>query len=116
MESFPEPIYVEMKERRNTLVAPQVLNRALVSGVIHVERGVSGCHIDDQAFPKRCGQLSGKDIVDMDTYVECTIAAVKAHRNSDFVIPAHTDMRNGTIFSGENADEVAFHEGIKSPD
>jgi 2-methylisocitrate lyase-like PEP mutase family enzyme len=27
--------------------------------------GVAGCHIEDQVFPKRCGQLKGKDVVDM---------------------------------------------------
>lgn len=30
--------------------------------------GLAGCHIEDQTFPKRCGQLDGKDVVDIDTY------------------------------------------------
>lgn len=25
--------------------------------------GASGCHIEDQVFPKRCGHLNGKDLV-----------------------------------------------------
>ena len=26
--------------------------------------GLAGCHIEDQEFPKRCGHLAGKTIVD----------------------------------------------------
>ena len=28
--------------------------------------GLGGCHIEDQEFPKRCGHLAGKDLVDVD--------------------------------------------------
>src|SRR5207249_11733642 len=28
--------------------------------------GLAGCHIEDQEFPKRCGHLAGKDLVDVD--------------------------------------------------
>src|SRR5438067_2578557 len=28
--------------------------------------GLAGCHIEDQEFPKRCGHLAGKEIVDVD--------------------------------------------------
>ena len=28
--------------------------------------GLAGCHIEDQEFPKRCGHLSGKSIVDVE--------------------------------------------------
>src|SRR5256885_16604827 len=27
--------------------------------------GLAGCHIEDQEFPKRCGHLAGKTIVDL---------------------------------------------------
>ncbi|EED85152.1 predicted protein, partial [Postia placenta Mad-698-R] len=60
--------------------------------------GVAGCHIEDQTFPKRCGQLSGKDVVDMETYLERIVAAVKARQNPDFVIIARTDARNAAQF------------------
>ena len=29
--------------------------------------GLAGCHIEDQEFPKRCGHLAGKTIVDVKT-------------------------------------------------
>jgi len=75
--------------------------------------GVAGCHIEDQTFPKRCGQLTGKDVVDMETYLERIVAAVKARRNPDFIIIARTDARNATTFGGEKAGEEAFEEGVK---
>lgn len=62
---------------------------------------------------KRCGQLTGKDVVDMETYLERIVAAVKARKNPDFVIIARTDARNATTFGGENAGEEAFEEGVK---
>ncbi|KAH9854381.1 carboxyphosphonoenolpyruvate mutase [Lenzites betulinus] len=75
--------------------------------------GVAGCHIEDQTFPKRCGQLAGKDVVDLETYLERIVAAVKARQNPEFLIIARTDARNATTFGGEKAGEEAFEEGVK---
>ncbi|RDX46711.1 carboxyphosphonoenolpyruvate mutase [Lentinus brumalis] len=75
--------------------------------------GVAGCHIEDQTFPKRCGQLTGKDVVDMETYIERIVTAVKARQNPDFLIIARTDARNATMYGGEKAGEEAFQEGVK---
>jgi hypothetical protein len=32
--------------------------------------GIAGCHIEDQTFPKRCGQLEGKHVVSIEEYTE----------------------------------------------
>ncbi|RDX46709.1 Phosphoenolpyruvate/pyruvate domain-containing protein, partial [Lentinus brumalis] len=58
-------------------------------------------------------QLTGKDVVDMETYLERIVAAVKARQNPDFLIIARTDARNATMYGGENAGEEAFQEGVK---
>ena len=55
--------------------------------------GLSGCHIEDQEFPKRCGHLAGKKIVDLEEMVGKIKAAVAARRNPDFMIIARTDAR-----------------------
>ncbi|MEY2555429.1 MAG: methylisocitrate lyase [Verrucomicrobiota bacterium] len=55
--------------------------------------GLAGCHIEDQAFPKRCGHLSGKSIVDVEEMVGKIKAAVAARRDPDFMIIARTDAR-----------------------
>src|SRR6266705_4161042 len=55
--------------------------------------GLAGCHIEDQEFPKRCGHLAGKDLVDIDEMVGKIKAAVAARRDPDFMIIARTDAR-----------------------
>src|SRR2546429_6687256 len=37
--------------------------------------GLAGCHIEDQEFPKRCGHLAGKTIIDLETRIERIKAA-----------------------------------------
>ncbi|RJE17570.1 carboxyphosphonoenolpyruvate phosphonomutase, partial [Aspergillus sclerotialis] len=55
--------------------------------------GVAGFHIEDQVQTKRCGHLSGKILVDKDTFVTRIRAAVQARKRigSDIVIIARTD-------------------------
>ena len=55
--------------------------------------GLAGCHIEDQEFPKRCGHLAGKTIVELDLMVERIKSAVAARRDADFLIIARTDAR-----------------------
>jgi len=55
--------------------------------------GLAGCHIEDQEFPKRCGHLAGKSIVDVEEMVGRIKAAVAARGDSDFMIIARTDAR-----------------------
>ena len=52
---------------------------------------LAGCHIEDQEFPKRCGHLAGKSLVDIDEMAERIKAAVRARRDQDFFIIARTD-------------------------
>jgi methylisocitrate lyase len=55
--------------------------------------GLAGCHIEDQEFPKRCGHLAGKSIVDPDEIVVRIKAATTARRDPNFMIIARTDAR-----------------------
>ena len=55
--------------------------------------GLAGCHIEDQEFPKRCGHLAGKSIVDLAEMIARIKAAVAARRDPDFIIIARTDAR-----------------------
>src|SRR5246127_5281386 len=49
---------------------------------------LAGCHIEDQEFPKRCGHLTGKSLVDLATMVGRIKAAVAARKDADFMIIA----------------------------
>jgi len=55
--------------------------------------GLAGCHIEDQEFPKRCGHLVGKSIVDVEEMVGKIKAAVAARRDPNFMIITRTDAR-----------------------
>src|SRR3954467_6441018 len=42
------------------------------------EMGLSGCHLEDQVNPKRCGHLDNKGLIDASTMVKKVKAAVEA--------------------------------------
>ena len=53
--------------------------------------GVAGVHIEDQAWPKRCGHLAGKRVIPTAEMVAKIKAACDARRDKDFVIITRTD-------------------------
>ena len=55
--------------------------------------GVAAIHIEDQTFPKRCGHLEGKEVVDPEEMVQKIKAACDARTDDDFKIIARTDAR-----------------------
>ena len=62
--------------------------------VCELERvGVSGVHLEDQEFPKRCGHLSGKTLVSAEEMCEKIAAAAAAKTSADFLLLARTDAR-----------------------
>src|SRR4051794_24334289 len=62
--------------------------------------GLAGCHIEDQEFPKRCGHLSGKSVVELSEMVGKIKAAAAAKRDKDFLLIARTDSRAIEDFKG----------------
>jgi isocitrate lyase len=61
---------------------------------LYVQAGVSGCHLEDQVLPKRCGHIAGKAVIS----AEEMVGKLRAIRdvatdlgNGDFVIIARTD-------------------------
>jgi methylisocitrate lyase len=56
--------------------------------------GVAGIHLEDQQMPKRCGHLSGKQLIEAEAMVAKIRAAVAARRDKNFVIMARTDARS----------------------
>lgn len=51
----------------------------------------AGCFLEDQVWPKRCGHLRGKRVVDRQDYLNKIRAAVEARAGRDFFIVARTD-------------------------
>lgn len=58
-----------------------------------VSYGISGIILEDQKWPKRCGHLEGKEIIETNEHVEKIKAARYAASESDLVIIARTDSR-----------------------
>ena len=55
--------------------------------------GVAGIHIEDQEFPKKCGHLEGKQVIQREDWLAKIRAAAAARRDRDFTIIARTDAR-----------------------
>jgi methylisocitrate lyase len=69
--------------------------------IYELERaGLAGCHLEDQEFPKRCGHLAGKRLVETEEMAEKIRAAVAAKRDPDFMVIARTDSRALENFDG----------------
>ncbi|MBV8945203.1 MAG: oxaloacetate decarboxylase [Solirubrobacterales bacterium] len=55
--------------------------------------GVEAIHLEDQVMPKKCGHMSGKQVVPAAEMAAKVSAAVAARRSSEFLIIARTDAR-----------------------
>lgn len=53
--------------------------------------GAAGLFIEDQVSPKRCGHMSGKQVIEPEEMVTKIKAAVDARNDPDFMIMARTD-------------------------
>lgn len=78
--------------------------------------GVSALHIEDQSFPKRCGHLSGKQLIPADEMAIKIKSALNARSNSEFLIIARTDaiavegfekaLERGELYAKTGADLI----------
>ncbi|MGV8875410.1 MAG: isocitrate lyase/PEP mutase family protein [Rhodococcus sp. (in: high G+C Gram-positive bacteria)] len=59
----------------------------------YVRAGVSAIQLEDQVFPKRCGHLEEKQVVDQVEFTEKIQAAVQARGDSEVLLVARTDAR-----------------------
>lgn len=57
------------------------------------DAGVAAIQLEDQAFPKRCGHLPDKELVDADDFVRTLDAALDARTDNAMLIIARTDAR-----------------------
>ncbi len=87
--------------------------------------GAAGLHLEDQQLPKRCGHLSGKQLVGPEVMAAKLRAAVAARRDPDFVLVARTDargvhgfddaVRRARLYLDAGADAV-FPEALETAD
>jgi 2,3-dimethylmalate lyase len=87
--------------------------------------GVAAIQLEDQVAPKKCGHMTGRQVVALEEMVGKIKAAVSARQDPDFVIIARTDartnlgieeaLRRGKAFVEAGAD-VLFIESPESLD
>jgi methylisocitrate lyase len=87
--------------------------------------GVAGIHLEDQQLPKRCGHLSGKQLVEAEIMAAKLRAAASARRDGNFVIIARTDargvagfdeaVRRARLYVAAGADAI-FPEALENRD
>jgi len=53
--------------------------------------GISGIHLEDQNWPKKCGHFIGKSLISKDEMIKKIRAAIDARHNPNFIIIARTD-------------------------
>ncbi len=90
-----------------------------------IAMGVAGMNIEDQVFPKRCGHMAGKEVIDADEMAGKVkaCAAVRDRLDPDFIINARTDVfaalgldeaiRRCNLYLEAGAD-LAFIDGIRT--
>lgn len=90
-----------------------------------IQMGVAGMNIEDQIFPKRCGHMAGKEVIDADEMAGKVkaCAEVRDVLDPDFIINARTDVfavagldeaiRRCNLYLEAGAD-LGFIDGIKT--
>ena len=88
-----------------------------------VQMGASGLILEDQRWPKRCGHMRGKDVIDASEHAAKIRAAVDARGDSPLVLTARTDalethgldeaLRRALLYKEAGAD-VLFVEGPRT--
>ena len=87
------------------------------------QAGVAGVMFEDQTWPKRCGHMSGKELIRAEEMVQKVRAAVEGRTNDDFVIMARTDaagpigideaIRRANLYADAGAD-LLFADAVLS--
>jgi len=62
------------------------------------QAGVAAIQLEDQVAPKKCGHMTGRQVVPLDEMLGKIEAAKSARKDEDFVIIARTDARTSSGF------------------
>ena len=87
--------------------------------------GAAAIHLEDQVWPKRCGHMKGKQVIEARDMADKIKAAVDARHDPDFLIIARTDaiathgfeaaLERGALYAEAGAD-LLFVEAPVSPE
>ena len=90
-----------------------------------MQAGVAAVHLEDQASPKRCGQMGGVSLIDADAMVAKLKLAVETRGDGDMLIVGRTDafrvsglddaIHRANLYA-ETGVDVLFVDGITRPE
>ena len=58
------------------------------------QKGLSGCHLEDQIAEKRCGHLDNKELISIDEMVKKIKECIGSRKDKNFLIIARTDANS----------------------
>ena len=58
------------------------------------QKGLSGCHLEDQIAEKRCGHLDNKELISTDEMVKKIKECVRSRTDKNFLVIARTDANS----------------------
>ncbi|KAK1275931.1 hypothetical protein QJS04_geneDACA010104 [Acorus gramineus] len=65
-----------------------------------IAAGAAGCFLEDQAWPKKCGHMRGKQVIPAEEHAAKIASARDAIGNADFFLVARTDARATSAKTG----------------
>ncbi|XP_031477242.1 carboxyvinyl-carboxyphosphonate phosphorylmutase, chloroplastic-like [Nymphaea colorata] len=65
-----------------------------------IAAGAAGCFLEDQAWPKKCGHMRGKQVIPAEEHAVKIASARDAIGNADFFLVARTDARATSAKNG----------------
>ena len=66
-------------------------NNSANSIITFEEKGLAGCHIEDQIAEKRCGHLDNKELISKEDMIQKIKISVNARKDKNFLIIVRTD-------------------------
>ena len=73
------------------------------------EKGLAGCHIEDQIAEKRCGHLDNKELISRDEMVKKIKISISSRKDKNFLIIVRTDA-NGVEGIEKTLDRIKAYE------
>lgn len=93
---------------------------------LYEDAGANAIQLEDQQFPKRCGHLSGKELVSAAEMAAKVHAAVDARKTTDFLIIARTDaltvagldeaLQRAQLYKDAGADIIFVESPLSKPE
>jgi len=72
--------------------------------------GAAGMFLEDQVWPKRCGHMTGKQVIPLEEQLNKLRAAIDARKDRNFFIVARTDSRQALGLNEAITRGAAFKE------